>query len=394
MSIAKLAFAAALFGSVAVAQTGELRYAVIVTRHGVRSPTWTPERLNQYSASPWPDFAVAPGLLTPHGRELIKLMGSYYRESLKDLAACGKVWFYADSEQRTRVTAEALAESILPGCPAEVHALKEGQPDPLFEGGRESSAAPLAGRLGPDPDALTAAHQPAFDTLNRILGKGKRSIFDEHTVIDGANLSGPISLASTLTEDLLLEYANGMSGDQLGWGRLTSRNLLEILSLHTAYADLTRRTPAIARARGSNLLNAVAHSLEQAATGKPTAGAIGPPSTTLLVISGHDTNISNISGMLGLSWLLPGYQPDDTPPGGALLFTLWRQSSGQYAVRLQYLAQTPDQMHDGTRLTVTNPPPSANIFIPACSTEESGYTCQWDKFRTAIENATAPPRRR
>src|SRR5262245_61930178 len=57
-----------------------LVYAAVVTRHGVRSPTWTPERLNQYSSAPWPDWGVAPGELTPHGFALMKLMGAYYQE--------------------------------------------------------------------------------------------------------------------------------------------------------------------------------------------------------------------------------------------------------------------------------------------------------------------------
>ena len=82
--------------------------------------------------------------------------------------------------------------------------------------------------------------------------------------------------------------------------------------------------------------------MEQAATGRAVAGAIDTPGTTVLLISGHDTNQSNVSGMLDLAWRLPGYQPDDTPPGGALVFMLWRDpTSPEPLVRLRYLAQTP-----------------------------------------------------
>src|SRR5215468_7371220 len=86
----------------------KLKYVLIVTRHGVRSPTWTPERLNQYSSAPWPSWGVAPGYLTPQGRELMKIMGSYYREVLwKDESGkkpdCAKAgaYFWADTDQRT-----------------------------------------------------------------------------------------------------------------------------------------------------------------------------------------------------------------------------------------------------------------------------------------------------
>lgn len=57
----------------------ELQYVVLVTRHGVRAPTWTNEQLNEYSAEPWPDWDVKPGELTGHGRLLMKLFGAYYR---------------------------------------------------------------------------------------------------------------------------------------------------------------------------------------------------------------------------------------------------------------------------------------------------------------------------
>jgi 4-phytase/acid phosphatase len=396
----------------------ELKYAVVVTRHGVRSPTWTPERLHQYSAEPWPDFGVAPGDLTPRGRELMKLMGAYYREYFganhlpgfsgkPDCTSAGQPYFYSDTAQRTLVTAQALAETVWPGCAAEIHSAgigKDGKAvsDPLFEGAETPDAAralaAVSARLGPKPDALADAHRPALDLLARVLrgnGQAPHSIFEEPVSVtagkSGLTMNGPMSLASTLTEDLFLEYADGMNGSQTGWGRVDRSNLLDLMSLHTAYAELTRRTSYLARSRGSNLLDYIVKSLEQAATGKPVAGAAGKPATTLVFVSAHDTNISNLSGMLGLSWLLPGYQPDDAPPGGALVFTLWRsRTTGQYSVRLRYEAQTPDQMHDAVALTLSNPPAVADLFVPGCSNSAPGYPCEWASFLAVARSAIAP----
>ena len=117
------------------AQPEELKFVAIVSRHGVRSPTWTPDRLNQYSTSPWPDWGVAPGELTPHGRTLMKIMGAYYRNYFSSnglpgkqgCAAAGLAFFRADSAQRTLATAQALAEGMLPGCTAEIHSAGEGK---------------------------------------------------------------------------------------------------------------------------------------------------------------------------------------------------------------------------------------------------------------------------
>ena len=121
-------------------------------------------------------------------------------------------------------------------------------------------------------------------------------------------MNGSLALASTLTENLLLEYTNGFSGEQFGWGRLTATDLEHLLALHTTYAELMRRTPYLAKARGSNLLNHIVRTMEQSSTGKTVNGAIGPADAKLVVIVGHDTNVSNLSGMLGLSWVVSSHQ--------------------------------------------------------------------------------------
>src|ERR1035437_5565544 len=53
-----------------------LKLIVILSRHGVRSPTWTQDHLDAYSASPWPKWSVPPGNLTSRGFELMKQFGN------------------------------------------------------------------------------------------------------------------------------------------------------------------------------------------------------------------------------------------------------------------------------------------------------------------------------
>ena len=394
-------------------RSAELKYVVVLTRHGVRSPTWTPERLNEYSAAHWPDWGVPPGHLTPHGRALVGLMGKFYREyfaarGLLGKPGCGdasRTYFWADTDQRTIETARSLAETIVPGCKIDVHSVGEGEDDPLFDPIAAGLVKPdntlahavVAARLGPKPESIIEAHRSAFDALDHILngnGKASKSIFDEPVSLAsgkaGVSMTGPLALASTLSEDFLLEYTNGMKGSQLGWGRLDAANLLQIMSLHTTYADLMRRTPYLARQRSSNLMSHVLSSMEQAVTGKPVKGSIGSEGVGLLVVSGHDTNLSNLSGMLGLSWMLPTYQPDDTPPGGALILSLWRSAASAYSVRLQFVAQTLDQMHSATTLSAASPPAMTDVFVPGCSTAQEGWSCEWQRFRQIVQASIDP----
>jgi 4-phytase/acid phosphatase len=105
-------------------------------------------------------------------------------------------------------------------------------------------------------------------------------------------------------------------------------------------------------------------------------------------LCGHDTNLSNLSGMLGLSWRLPGYQPDDTPPGGALVFSIWqRPGAADYFVRAQYLAQTLEQMKDATPLSLSAPPAEEDLSIPSCESANASSGCAWDIFAKVIERA-------
>jgi 4-phytase/acid phosphatase len=193
-----------------------------------------------------------------------------------------------------------------------------------------------------------------------------------------------------MAENLLLEYADGKTGMDLGWGRLDESRLNEVMAIHTAYADLARRTGYVARVEGSYLLSTIVRSIEQAASGKPVAGALGKTGDRVLLLAAHDTNISHISGLMNLSWLLNGYQPNDTPPGGALVFRLWKAADGSYRVETLYIAQTLSQMRNATPLGADSQPGIAAVSIPGCASQGARYKCDWEAFQRIASSAIDP----
>jgi 4-phytase / acid phosphatase len=387
-------------------QAAKLEYVVILSRHGVRSPTASTADLRQYSRDPWPEWSVPPGELTEHGRKLMVVLGGWYRawfaqDGLLPATGCdaaGSVYVRADVGQRTRESGRAFAEGMFPGCAPEAHLVK-GDSDPLFHpvagglahGEGATATAAVSGRVGGNPAALSSVYAHAFEVLGEVLGKqpllGLPSTIQ--STEDGlADIRGPLRTGSTLAENLLLEYAEGLTASDLGWGRLNARKLNDIMSIHTAYADLARRTPYLATVQGSNLLRHILLSMEQAVSAKPVAGALGQPGNRVLVLAGHDTNIAHVAGMLNMSWLIPGYQRDDAPPGGALVFRVWHTEGAKgYAVEVLYIAQTLDQMREMKTLSLDSPPGIAPVFLPGCTSSDKRIDCEWSEFHRVVSGA-------
>ncbi len=402
----------------------KLSFAVILTRHGVRSPIKSAEELSTFSSEPWPVWGVPSGDLTPQGRKLMELLGAYYRgyfsiNGLLSLNGCedaDRIHIRADVDARTRETGRALASGMMPGCTLEVHVVS-GKDDPLFspllagigEPDRALAVAAIAGRIGGNPTAFLATYRYAFYKLREVLfgcapfipcpaekQSGKLVLLDQPSTVvalkggHAADIQGPLKIGSNLSEALLLEYANGMEGKDLGWGRLTRVKLLEIMRIHEAYADLARQTPYVARVQASNLLSHILRSMAQAASGTTLSGSLGKSGDRVLIIAGHETNLSNLGGMLGIEWLLDGYQPMETPPGGALVFELWQQGTGAFVVNTYFIAQSLEQMRKVLPLSLNSPPLKAPIFLPGCSRGDGNMTCTWEEFQRTINNAVDP----
>ncbi len=410
----------------AAATPDTLEKVVILKRHGVRAAMSSPEALGRYSARSWPRFGVPAGYLTENGARLEALFGRYYRAhyatlGLFDGDACDKVYYWANRTQRTIASAQALASTLTPGCTNTVHHVADDASDPLFDGApalRQPAAAALmraaiAGRVGGDVASWNAAQRDAIDTLQQLLlqctqrpcpaqavaGKQRLDAVparmgDAHHGIAG--VEGPAAAASGISESLLMGWADGQDFAALGWQGLDEASLLRAFAPHQAEFALRLRAPTVARMASSPLAARLLATLQQGSEANGSANTTAARATPiggdarLVVLSGHDGTLTLLAGMFDLHWQLPGYQPDQTVPGGALVFERWRRADGQRVIRLRYTAQALAQLRERRALTPQAPPPSSPVFIPGCSSATPEYDCALPTLVSLIGAAIDP----
>jgi 4-phytase / acid phosphatase len=414
-------------GNAGAASTGaddNLQMVIVLSRHGVRSPTAKPGALDVYSSKPWPKWPVPAGYLTPHGKQLMSIMGGWYRTYYADtglLPANGcldamSVYVVADDEERTLESAHGLLDGFDAHCTLDVHTSAEKGTEAFFshdfsnasDAQRVLAVAAVLGRAGGDAAHIAAANAGLLaDMQNVLLGclpahctaaqtNGKKVLIDQESSITPASgdslitIKSPLHNASTFAENFFLEYVEGMPMSDVAWGNVTPLKLGQLLGLHTSYSDISERTPVVARAYAGNLASRIAATLQQHASSSHVTGAIGAPGTKILFLVGHDTNIETLAGLLDMHWMLPEQPADPTFTGGALVFELRRvANSGQYNVRAYYVSQSLEQMRHSTALDLQHPPEKAAVFIPGCSQSTVGYDCPLDRFVSLVSEANS-----
>jgi 4-phytase/acid phosphatase len=417
------------------AAMGTLLKVVILSRHGVRSPIPGQAELETWTASPWPvwNCAVPPaikacdsGQLTPKGFSLAKQMGTYYRTYLSELLppdqcpSVSDMFLWADRTQRTEQTGLALLRGLRPACAPSAYFHTTPSPTdrifhPVTDTGRCTLNASrarhdilaraggslslietsLASELKTAQKALqccqarlcaateVACRLPAKSAKMCTLTERLSSCVVSHPETGPPKdvlLGGALRTASTFAELLLLEYANGFPLGDVGWGRISREQMSRVFRLHTTAFDLEQRTAYIAKRQGSALLEKILLALESRSDG---ALGTAPPTAKVVAFVGHDTNISNVAAMLSLSWQQPGYQQDQTPPAGALIFELREKPSGLRYVSAFYVAQSLGDMRRGSGMTPQRTP----VPLLGCSDESR---CPLEHFSQLVRRALDP----
>lgn len=403
-----------------------LQRVVVVGRHGVRSPLQTAGKLAVYSHDAWPTWDVDPGEVTRHGREAMKTLGGFYLARYRALGllpgsgcpASTSVFLWSDTDARNRSTAASFAEGFAPGCTLVVHALAGSTVDPVIHvlkahvghPDRFRATAEVLGRVGGNGDHVLAAYRPALLTLDRVLGgcgpalcpgetPGRVIVPSLHTMLQPADdddhllreSKGALGVASTLSEILLLEYADGKPMREVGFGRMTRADLTAVLALHAIEFDLVQETDYPARVQASNLAVHILHALLGERGPADSSETFSTGGAKFVYVAAHDTNLANLAGLLRVHWFMSDDQADAAPPGGALVFELWHRASDDTDwVRLHAIAQTLDQLRANSPLTAQAGPEVLPVWIPECSSDSATAACSMMDFKALLQRRVLP----
>lgn len=375
--------------------TWRVEQVIMLFRHGVRAPLVGEIGAMELARQPWPTWSTPASVLTPHGREGMRLLGIYDRERYSALRllpktgcpADGSVSIWTNTEQRTIASGQALAEGLAPNCHLVVGHQPQGSEDPLFHP-IEAHAVPFDAKEAVreviaqtgGPAKLTAPYRDAIRSMESILdcrAAGCDIAATPSSLTPGGdnrsmNLKGAIAITSGTAQVFLLQYAEGMPLDQVGWGRATRERIAEISRLHALLFDIYARPDYMARRiagpMGKHVLAMLARS--------------GGPRLNVMVAS--DNNIAALTSLLGVHFHIDGYGNDDPPPGGAFGLEVLRDpATGERYVRSFYQAQTLEQLRQLTPLSRTQPPVIQGLVIDACKMRGS-EVCRLGDFEALL----------
>jgi 4-phytase / acid phosphatase len=402
-----------------------LKQIILFGRHGVRSAVLPEAKLAPFATRPYPDFGVPPGYLTPHGAQAVTLLGSYFREYLLHEGLltgnasedAKRAYFRANSIQRSNVTATTLAAALFPGASVPVHSYPLGQADPIFDpiGAKVVSVDGARAErevtgIFNDGAALQSAYSGEFSLIRSALFGYKNGVQPPPATPAGLTdaTAGPIPLTVNTTgagtgnvinaggisatlvaaDPFVMEYTDGLPLKDVGWGELSLDTLSQQTRILTLNMAIEFLPPYLNQLQSSNAGAHVLRSLEQAATGKRVPGAFGDAKDRVLVINSSDGYVAGLAGLLHLHWLLPGYQPDFCPPGGALVFELRQaKGGGEHFVRVYFTAQTFDQLRNLTPLTLDQPPATVQLLVPNGGNTASTLDVKFSVFEDLLKRS-------
>ena len=342
-----------------------LQQVVLVARHGIRSPTHNPASLKEETGLDWPDWPVASGQLTPHGRKtldaLMRDIARFYdfpcRLPGTFCLTKDEPVIWADSaDDRTRESGQIMADAFSSTRRLRARFLAPGQRDPVFNAVTPEFIAAHRDRLLEETARIVALDRRArppsviegLRALQATIAPQGCQVKDRPCYTAQLALSenkkrpmvlGGAARAASVAENLLLVYVEGLKSAGHGWlGQIEPGLLFTVVPVHDYFSDLTRRHGVLIEEKSRVMVGMI----EAFLSGRDIALGDGTPvgrETRVLAFAGHDTTLDALAGHYGIDWHFSD-QPDRTAPDTTLAFERWQKPDGEIVYRARVFHQS------------------------------------------------------
>ncbi len=371
-----------------------LRQVVILSRHHIRSPLSDKGSIiRDITPHDWFEWTSNPGELSVRGAMLEMTMGEYFRLWLEkeglfpedDIPGDGAVRFCANGLQRTQASAGFFSAGLLPEAAVSVERRVEfNEMDGLFlplilfmneayardvlnevaergggeglRGYRESLGEALALLMDvTDMEESEAYLSGAFGDL--LEDETEMFLFEGDTPA----LSGPIRIANSVADALILQYYEEPDERKAAFGHeLSMDDWKTIGSVLGTYEKILFTAPLLA-------VNLAHPMLEELYAELNTQGR------EFTFLCGHDCTIASVLAALGVEdYELPGAIEPTTPIGVKVAFERWVNGRGESFFKVELIYQSTEQLRSIQPLSPEAPPMIIPLFFEGVETDENG----------------------
>ncbi|MBQ9057849.1 MAG: histidine-type phosphatase [Atopobiaceae bacterium] len=387
-----------------------LEQVVILSRHNIRAPlSTTGSALDMATPHTWIDWTSEASELSMRGGALETMSGEYVRKWLEHEQLIpenyqpeeGAVRFYANSKQRTIATAQYFSSGMLPVANVDIEThVDYDTMDPVF--------TPATTFLS---DSYTEAALEQIGTLGGASGMGSvaADLADSYKLIEDVvdytesdsyksgdltnldttdtqvsfalneepSMSGSLKTACQLSDALVLQYYESENATEAAFGHELSQEQWKLIAKpKDVYGDLLFTAPLVAANVAHPLLVEIGNELD-------TDGRV------FTFLCGHDSNVGSVLAALGVEeYELPEAVEMRTPIGCKLVFERWANADGEKFGRVRLLYQSVNQLREGTMLSGTESPMSAELSFEGLEKNTDGLYA-YNDLRARIANAAA-----
>lgn len=361
-----------------------LKQVVILSRHNVRTPL--SKTLWQFSPKPWPKWKEKSGYLTAKGELLEGYMGEYFASWLNkegilpnECPSEENFYVYANTQQRTLESAKSFVKKGFPDCNIIIH--NANKTDPIFNPYIHNTSAIFI------QEALDTMNKQmkmlnlnvSYELLESILDYTKSDNCIHNNQCDlvkdvnrpfiktgtKPNIAGPLKISNSAVDSFLMENYEGFDMNDVAWGNLTDKRWQTVMELSRSYHNIIFDSISVAKDLSEPLI-------------KYLSKIFLNKSPKIALIMGHDANIYTLLTAMGFKPYNLVNQHEKAPVGGKIVFQKW-DSGTKELLKIDYVYQSTEQMRNGTRLSLDNPPTFMTLELNGCKTDQNGF-CLWADF--------------